>query len=383
MSVMKPGRVQRLGLGLSVGWMAGVLAVPATLSADVFHRYSVVETFALPAGAGPMTVMPDGRVMTIVNDELFAEDAPGSRVFVTLGTLPGADMPFFGAAFVAVSPDQTKVAVGNNGSSTYVDFSVGVFDLATLSGDWFPVNHFLGTWLDNTRLVLADSDFFGGSTVTVLDTTSPDPGNPISTVIVQNIGGASGGFAFDAGGNLFVANGYSSFGPSGTGAIKVFTKADVTAVLSGGLALDFEATGTLVLDILSGTPLGFDDEGNLFAGGGADPPDNGFLALTYGPAVAEAAAGMEPIDPADTLRVRRLDPDTALASNRYSAAFNPAQRELYVRDINQETVYVYADFNDVPTVSQWGLASLALLMTTAGTLLVRFRVMSSAVATGR
>ena len=74
-------------------------------------------------------------MLTIVNDELFVEDAVGSRVFVSLGVLPGADIPFFGAAFVAVSPDQTQVAVGDNGTSTFVDFSVGVFDLGTLTGD--------------------------------------------------------------------------------------------------------------------------------------------------------------------------------------------------------------------------------------------------------
>lgn len=348
MELLRLCRSRLSGLWLVVVWAGGTWMMPSSSLADAFQGYGLTESFTLPAGAGPFTTLADGRVLTIVDDELFVENAAGSRTFASLGVLPDADIPFFGAAFIAVSPDQTKVAVGNNGSSTFVDYSVGVFDLDTLTGDWFTANHFVAVWLDNTRLVLAASDFFAGSSVTVLDTTSPDPMNPVNTVLVGNKGGASGGVAFDADGNLLAANGFTNLGPSGTGAIKVFAEADWMAVLSGGPALDFELSDTLILDVLSGTPLVFDDEGNLIVGGGSDPPDSDFLAVVRASAVADAIDGAGPIDPNDAASVRRLDPITTSDANFYDTVFNAALHELYVRDFGDANVYVYEDLTDNP-----------------------------------
>ena len=351
-------------------------AAGGVLYADAFSGYLLAETFSLPNGAGPFCVTPDGRTITIVEDDVFVETGPGARTFASLGTLPDADIPFFGAAFIAVSPDGATVAVGNNGGSSFGDFKVGVFDLATLSGTWFSANHFLGVWLDDTHLVLAASDFANGSSVTVLDTTSADPSAPLNTVVVDNIGGASGGIAFDAAGNLFVANGFTSIGPSDTGVVKAFAAAEWMSALEGGTPLDFEATGTLVVDILNGTPLGFDHEANLFVGGGSAPPDNDFVALIRASAVTAALAGAGPVDPDDASQVRRLDPIPG-GENRYSAVFNAGTRELYVRDFGDTTVFAYRDFTGIPTVSEWGLATMTLMLATAGTLMLRRRGISS------
>ena len=40
--------------------------------------------------------------------------------------------------------------------------------------------------------------------VTLLDTTSPDPQNPINPVVVDNIGGASAGILFDGADRLTI-----------------------------------------------------------------------------------------------------------------------------------------------------------------------------------
>jgi len=67
--------------------------------------------------------------------------------------------------------------------------------------------------------------------------------------------------------------------------------------------------------------------------------------------------------------VRRLDPDVANDFNFYSPNYNSTLGRLYVQD--GMTVHVYLDVSTIPTVSQWGLASMALLLMNTGTLIVR------------
>ncbi len=409
--------------GLYVLFVGSALlsAIPGVVRAEAFDDYRLVQTFELPAGAGPFNILTDGRIIALVDDTVHVETAPGSRSFTLHGTLPSADVSLFGAVFIRVSPDGTKIAVGNNGGASGAAFQVGVFDFASLTGEWFSANHFDAAWFDDTHLALTAGDFANPSVVTVLDTTSPDPSNPTNPTVIGNIGGASGGIAFDTAGNLYTGNGFS-FGStdtvsanafasrlqpphgrrflrhqlershdaaapyriaSGTGTVKAFDNASWTASLAGGAPVDFEIDGTLVVDVLSASPLGFDAEGNLFVGGGDAPPDNDAIALVRASAVTAALAGMGSADPTDPAQVRLLDPIMDNPFNFYSANYNPVTGELYVRDFGDPTVYVYSTVAAIPTASQWGLVSLALLMTTAGTLLVRSRVVSSAVPTGR
>lgn len=354
-------------------------ASPERLCADAFDGYALVGTVDLPVGAGPFTVTPDGRIITLVADELFVESGVGSGVFSSLGVLPGADIPFFGAAFIAVSPDGSRVAVGDNGGSSYVDYRVGVFELSALTGVWFSANHFLGVWIDNTHILLAASDFTNGSAVTVLDTNSVDPNDPTNPVVVENIGGASGGIAFDVGGNLFVGNGFTSIGPSDTGVIKAFDATDWQAALSGDPALDFEVQGTLIIDILNATPLGFDHEGNLFTGGGS-ATDSDFLAIVRASAVVAALGGGGAVDPADSSSVRRLDPISDDVGSWYDGAFNPISRTLYLRNYGDRRLYAYRDLTGVPAVSTWGLVVMTLLLSTAATLMAGGRYHRESVA---
>ena len=80
--------------------------------------------------------------------------------------------------------------------------------------------------------------------------------------------------------------------------------------MSGGPALDFEAGGTLIVDILSASPLAFDREGNLLVGGGdfSSSTDLDFVAVVGASVVNGALLGMGPADPSDPTEVRRLDP---------------------------------------------------------------------------
>lgn len=347
-----------------------ILAVPAVGLADAFDGYRLAARFDLPPGAGPFDSLHDGRLITVVGDEVFVESAAGSRVFASAGTLPDVDIASFGAAFLRVSPGGSRIAVGNNGGADFATFQVGVFDVPALTGTWYTAAHFDAEWVDATNVALTAGDFGSPAFVTVLDTTSPDPNSPSNPVVIANIGGASGGVAVDELGHLYTGNGFTFSGPSGTGAIKAFAEADWTAVLGGAPALDFENSGTLIVDVLSASPLGFDAEGNLYIGGGDFSKQGGFdfVALVRASAIDDALAGFGPADANDPAIVRRLDPEPAEDFNFFSVNFNTGAGELYVRDTR---VHVYRDLMGVPTLGEWGLGVMSLLTLTAGTLVIR------------
>jgi hypothetical protein len=361
-------RCLALGLLVSVVW-------PGAARADSFDAYVLVETFLLPPGAGPFDSLPDGRLVTLAGDEVHIETAVGSRTFDLHGFLPGANLSSYGAAFIRVSPDGTRLAVGNGGGDETLpaDYEVGVFDTDTLSGTWFDAGHYDAVWIDDVHLALTTGDFIDPSRVTALDTTSADPANPVNPTMVDNIGGASGGIVLDEGGNLYTGNGYSFLGPSSTGATKAFGPASWQAALTGGPVLDFETDGTLAVDILSASPLGFDNEGNLFVGGGDlfGSGEGDFLALVRSSAVGAALSGAGPVDTADPTQVRRLNPDTANDANFYTADYNALTGELYVAEYGDATVYVYADAATIPTMSTWAGAVMVLLLATAATTVFR------------
>jgi hypothetical protein len=157
--------------------------------------------------------------------------------------------------------------------------------------------------------------------------------------------------------------------------VRAFLNANWTAALSGGPVLNFEADGIAIVDILSASPLGFDNEGNLFIGGGDFSQANefDFVALVRASALASALAGAGSVDSGDPAKVRRLDPDPANDSNFFTVAYNPALGRLYAKDAGSTLVHSYQDTTGIPTVSTWGVITLALLTTIAGTLLLRQR----------
>ena len=103
--------------------VAGVVAfgleqVPAA-RAEAFNGYALQARIVLPDGAGPFDVLGDGRLVTLVGADVYLETSVGSRSFSLHGTLPDADLPSFGAAFLRVSPDGGKIAIGNNGGASF------------------------------------------------------------------------------------------------------------------------------------------------------------------------------------------------------------------------------------------------------------------------
>lgn len=328
--------------GIVAAAALAALAYSAGLArADAFSAYALQRTFALPAGASSFDVLPDGRVVTMVNASVFAETAPGAGAFASLGALTGADVSAgpYATAFLRVSPDGTRIAVGNNGGAAYANSQVGVFALSDLAGQWFPAAHYDAAWIDDRQLALTAGTYGQPSRVTALDTLGSAL-SPVNPTLVDNIGGSSAGIAFDGAGNLFTGNGYDGPGASGTGWIKAFTPTDWQAALSGGAAADFEAGGVLVGDVLSAGALGFDADGNLHVGGG-DFGDGqvDFGAVVHASSIAAALAGGGPVVASDPLAVRRLDPDADNPFNFYDVNFNAATGELYLRE--GTTVYAF------------------------------------------
>src|SRR5262249_41363652 len=151
--------------------------------------------------------------------------------------------------------DGARIAVGNNGGASFANFQVGVFAVANLAGTWFNANHFDGEWMDNRFVALSAGAFGLPAFVSALDTTSANPASPSNAVIVSNIGGASGGIAFDNGANLYAANGFAGSGPSGTGAIYAVMAPAWREALRTGVPVNFETQGIPIADLLSGDPL--------------------------------------------------------------------------------------------------------------------------------
>jgi len=337
----------------------------ASVKAEAFSAYQLDRTFSLPSGLSSFDVLGDGRLIAMVNAEVMVETSAGSGSFASSGVLAGADVSpgSFATAFVRVSPDGSRFAVGNNGGSSFGNPQVGVFDVATLSGDWFDVSHYDAAWIDNQHLALTAGVFGNPSMVTALDTSST-PTSPDNVTLVDNIGGGSSGVAFDQAGNLYTGNGFDGTGASDTGWVKAFAQSSWQAALSGGAAVDYEASGALIVDVLSAGALGFDAEGNLHVGGsdlfGSGEGD--FGALVRSNAVTSALGGGGAAIVSDPAEVRMFDPDTANDFNFYDVNFNDATGELYFRE--GTTVYSYV----VPEP-----ASLMLLAMGAGVLTVRRR----------
>ena len=355
-------------MNVQAGWLvsgrvlAGALALMCfATQAHAFEDYVLSESFSLPAGSGPVGHLPDGRLVTVVGTAVRLETGPRTRTFTPVGTLAGADFPSFGPAFVRVSPDGTRVAIGNNGGASFTNYRVGVFLLSGLTGSWFAANHFDAAWIDNRHIALTAGQFALPSWVSVLDTASANSESPTNPRVVDGIGGASAGVAFDSAGNLYTGNGFVDAGPSGTGAVKAVLAAQWQAARTGGPVVHFETGAIAIVDVLSASPLQFDGSGNLLVGGGDfASADMNYAAVVRGAAVVSALSGGGPVNPADPTKVRRLDPDTVSGSNFYSVTANRGLGEFYVQDGGSTTVSVYRRTSSVPALSPFGIGLLAV-----------------------
>lgn len=325
LTVCSVRRARARGVGPSVGLvlLAAVVGAvaPTPVLADV-PPYSLVGTFSAPTGT--WDVLPDGRVIGLTGATFVVESAPGAGDYGALGSVDPALISPFGATFIRVSPDGSRIAIGDNNFGPSA--SVLLVNAAALNlGGPAPVASVAAAnteavWTSNSTLFV--SGFGSSPSVSRIDADALT-----AALVVDNVGSGSGGVASD-GTRLFVGVGFD-FGPAGgdTGLVRAFDLASLGGLASPPVEFD---SGAAVADALSASSLGFDALGNLLVGGGdffAGSDDFGYAAVVDAAAVAAALAG-GPISPdAAELRLSPFGPGAF-----YSVRFNAFTGELLVSD---------------------------------------------------
>jgi len=319
--------------------------------------YQLVGTYQLPAGAGAFDALPDGRLMVMVGDSIVVQSAANAGAYAPAGSVPAGLIGSFGAAFLSVSPNGQTIAIGDNRAGSGAQH-VLLLDASALNtgGPTAPAlvaaPNYHAHWADDSTLyVTGVADFSSPGVVTRIDV--PTITSATAWTVVTGINGASAGVVTD-GTHLYTANGFD-FAPSvgsETGHVRAFSLSSLPTG-DAGLPVDFESSGVLVADVLSGSPLGMDPFGNLLAGGGDfDDGDSGYAAVVSAGMIALALAGGSPATGADG---QMLAPAGA---QFYSAMFNRGTDELLVWAFGDPTVHRYA----VPAPGATALLAAAGLM---------------------
>lgn len=317
---------------------AAVVMLGAGAAVAGLPAYTLVGTFELPAGTEAFGVGPDGRVVATVSGEIFGQDSVNGPGFSRLGGIDPALVPSFGASFLEVSPDGSRIVIGDNGQGNLVHFvETGALNPApgmnTATTSVGVDLNFAAFWHDDATLFVTGSSGFGAASF-VMEITGLTSSAPSARTVVSNVGGSPGGVS-TRNGWLFTGNGFDN-GPGGseTGEVRAFSMAGFAST-----ALDFEADGVAVADALSASGLGFDSLGNLLAGGGDffGSGDAGYAAVIDGDAIGAALAGGGIAPDASELR---LVPGTEF--DFYSIRANPVTGEVLVSFFGSDTVYRYA-----------------------------------------
>jgi len=277
--------------GLSVrGFVSGPLSVLALASAAAalainagsvaiaaIPNYTLVGSYALPGGT--WDVGNDGRLWSIVGTSILRQDAINSSSYSPIGSVAIANLPSFGAAFIAVNAATGQIAIGDNnsGPGSRVHF-VSAADLNTsnpTATQSVEVGNYNAAWDGNHLYVTGANNATFAAQVARIDFTN-STGAPIATTVIDNAGDFSGGIAI-RGSTLYTGVGFSFGGLPSTGDIRSFNTATFT-----GAPIAY-SSGALITELLSAASLGFDSQGNLLVGGGrfggTDGVDTGFAAV--------------------------------------------------------------------------------------------------------
>lgn len=315
----------------------------ASVTALAAPSYSLVSTFDLPGGIDTFTVAPSGLIYASSGNDILIQDSINSGSFSLAGSVPSDLLNSFGAGFISVSPDGQTIALGDNnigaGASVLLLPSSGLIPGSTAPTTAVASPNFNAAWGSNSTLFVTGGDFGSPSVVTAIDTVTGT-----SSVVIDNIDGASSGIAV-SNGRLYTGNGFSYGGGTQTGDIFAFELDDLDAG-----SVNF-ADGTLVANALSAGSLGFDAHGNLLVGGGDFSGEIGFASVIDALAVDSALAGGPIATSADGQMLSPIDDPSAF----YSIRFNPVTEELYVSTFGSSTVFVYA----IPAPGAASLLALA------------------------
>lgn len=316
------------------------LTAGSPLCAAGVPSYTLIGSFELPAGSASFDTLPDGRVLSIVGHDFYAQDAASGSTWTRVGSLPAGTISSFGASFVRVSPDGATIAVGDNNfgpGATVYTFASSLLDPSTPSAAtaWASSN-LDAHWASNGRLYIAGAS--AGGEVREIDLNSMS-----SRIVLSNIGLSAGGVTTD-GSFLYAGNGFDLVpGGTETGDVRAY---DLAAISSAVSPFDFEASGITVSRALSGASLGFDPLGNMLIGGGdlfGGSSDYGYAAVVDANAIDAALLGGPAAPDAAELRLM-----PGAAGHSYFPRMNTGTGELIVSYFDNglftpgTTVYRYA-----------------------------------------
>lgn len=308
------------------------------------YQQLVGGTFTLPAGGWQFDVATDGRLAVVGPGSVWIENAAGSRTFTQHAVAAiKAD-----TSLARISPDGARLAAGvygdSSGGTPVREVLVLAFPSLAVQAS-FSIASFDAEWIDADTLLISGEGTDGVGPPSVVWYLHV----PTSTqqLLINEIDGASAGVTIDNEMNVYTANGFGATAAD-TGSIKAFTESAWRTAAATSQPLDFHKSGITVADLLSAAPLGFDEQGNLYVGGGdfvGGSGDRGYVAVVSRDTLRRALHGGNVVTASfPPRRLQKLDPDVANLNNFYTVNHNFVRRELYVKDLQQATVIPYYQF---------------------------------------
>jgi hypothetical protein len=306
-------RFMRTSFKTLLGASIASVSVALSAHADLSVPYQLVSTFTLP---GPTyDLLPDGRLIGIASDGTVSiQSAPNSSSYSDVGSIGQVNSSGFAPSFVALSPDGSTLAIGNNEFNA--NNAVLFFDTAAAtSGSASALSsivspNFTADWNDNNTIYVT------GANSSTFDTVVNrlDVSGGTATTVVTPAGGFSGDVAVHAGGVYA--------GEGDTGDVYRFDSATLDAA-TNPVAI---TTGSFIASNASAGSIEFDSLGNIIIAGS----DFDFGSGNYN----GSAFVFDPV----TQTSQTLTP--AGSDAFYGAFFNDATGQLVVTV--DDTAFVYA-----------------------------------------
>jgi hypothetical protein len=279
----------------SRGWSALTLVVAFLIVPSIASAQAVTLPPPDPgAFSTTFDFLHDGRLAAYTGDNVYVEQAAGSSNFVLLGGVPAQFQGGSDPAFLLTSPNGLFFVLGAGAGGAQFpnpDFNGNIYILPRTGGT---AQLMARIPFSQSAVFSAPFELFvnrGEASFTSSSVARLDLRTGAVLTVIANIPGASGGVGFDRQGNLYTGIGFSTVGR--TGEIRRFSRQDVNQALHAGVPLDF-GQGQFVVQSLSATGLLFDQQGDLWVGGGdVFGGNSGYI---------------EEIDPETGQVLRRVDP---------------------------------------------------------------------------